>query len=238
MTGAGILVLGMDIAHTPATWLNDCRTLQHFFVNTRVNSMAPADSLAGKPGEYVMTGPGGSFIIYSAHARQKLGIGKIEPGTYDLRWLDCISGKTYDTPGLVLRSGRHLWNVPQGFGEELALYGERKDRSPGQEENAVRSIKDEEQNQLNTAPVAENSTVEIKTGDKAYLQLSFRDPDGGPGPYTVTIVSGPEHGTLTGTGNDRYYEPGEGYTGNDRITWRVNDGKDDSGPGVIRIHVK
>ena len=90
----------------------------------------------------------------------------------------------------------------------------------------------------NMVPDAKSQRVEVQENGKVYIQLGYTDPDGGPGPYSVIIVTKPEHGTLSGSGNDRYYEPLDGFKGNDRIIWRVNDGKDLSEPAEIIIKVK
>ena len=70
------------------------------------------------------------------------------------------------------------------------------------------------------------------------IQLTYDDPDGGPGPYKSEIIIHPSYGKLTGVGNDQVYTPVPGYTGNDKITWKVNDGMDDSEIATIYIIVE
>jgi len=90
---------------------------------------------------------------------------------------------------------------------------------------------------VNQPPVADGKSVSTPEATEIYVQLTYTDPDSGPGPYTITIVSGPSDGTLTGTGNDRYYTPDAGFTGADSLTWRVNDGEDDSNVATVSITV-
>jgi hypothetical protein len=68
------------------------------------------------------------------------------------------------------------------------------------------------------------------------MTLSYTDPDG-PGPYTVTIVTSPSNGSLTGSTNDRTYTPNAGFTGTDSFTWRVNDGLANSNTATVTITV-
>jgi hypothetical protein len=70
------------------------------------------------------------------------------------------------------------------------------------------------------------------------LQLTYTDPDGGPGPYTVTIITPPKSGVLSGTDNDLIYTPRRGFTGKDGFKWSVNDGRDDSPIASVNITVE
>ncbi|MFC1479514.1 Ig-like domain-containing protein [Planctomycetota bacterium] len=88
----------------------------------------------------------------------------------------------------------------------------------------------------NQPPVADDKSVATLVDTEVYIQLAYTDPDG-PGPYTITIVTQPLHGTLTGSNNDRYYMPDPGYEGTDSFTWKVNDGEDDSNIAAVTITV-
>ncbi|MHC4917379.1 MAG: PKD domain-containing protein, partial [Planctomycetota bacterium] len=89
----------------------------------------------------------------------------------------------------------------------------------------------------NQPPVAEDSSVTTEEGQQVWVQLSYSDPDNGPGPYVETITQGPANGVLTGSGNDRYYTPNAGFTGTDSFQWKVNDGEDDSNIATATITV-
>ncbi|MBN1675118.1 MAG: hypothetical protein JXR37_29020 [Kiritimatiellae bacterium] len=88
----------------------------------------------------------------------------------------------------------------------------------------------------NGAPVASDGAFATAAGTPVYTPLAYTDSDG-PGPYTITIVTPPAGGTLSGTGNDRTYTPAAGFTGTDSFTWKVNDGLADSNVATVRITV-
>ena len=111
---------------------------------------------------------------------------------------------------------------------------------------------------VNDAPVAANQsvttledvpqTVRLRSADVDLL-ISF-DPNawlGVPPPNTsvaphdadpiYTIVSGPQHGTLTGTAPILTYTPNAGYHGSDSFTWKANDGLADSNIATVSITI-
>jgi DNA/RNA endonuclease G (NUC1) len=55
--------------------------------------------------------------------------------------------------------------------------------------------------------------------------------------FTYTIVSGPTHGTLTGSGANRAYNPAADYYGTDSFTFNVNDGTHTSNTSTVHITV-
>jgi DNA/RNA endonuclease G (NUC1) len=57
------------------------------------------------------------------------------------------------------------------------------------------------------------------------------------GSLTYSIVSGPSHGNLTGSGANRTYTPAPDFNGTDTFTWRVNDGTNDSNTSTMTITV-
>ena len=62
--------------------------------------------------------------------------------------------------------------------------------------------------------------------------------DGVPGPYLVTIVNPPDHGTLTEQSLGVYlYSPDSGYTGSDFFRWSVNDGMTNSNWGRVDVSI-
>ncbi|HEU4888265.1 MAG TPA: DNA/RNA non-specific endonuclease, partial [Thermoanaerobaculia bacterium] len=56
-------------------------------------------------------------------------------------------------------------------------------------------------------------------------------------PLTYTIVSGPEHGTLSGSGASQTYTPAPDFNGTDTFTFRVSDGALTSNVGTMTITV-
>ena len=57
------------------------------------------------------------------------------------------------------------------------------------------------------------------------------------GALTYTILTGPFHGTLTGSGANRTYTPAPDFNGTDTFTWRVNDGTNNSNTSTFTINV-
>jgi hypothetical protein len=239
MAGAYAMVLGMNIDDTPDTWLQDCRTLQSFFESTTFNRMHPDDSLACQETEYVLSNAPFDHILYSANALQNLGLKDIRKGTYSLMWLDCTSGEREHLENLDVQSGRQFWEKPVDFGSEVALYMRRTDKTMPLSERSIENYDSgDRQSITNLAPLIEFKSVVAARDTTKYIQLLFDDPDGGPGPYTILIVSQPEHGQLTGVGNDRLYTPEKGYVGKDHFSWKVNDGRDDSRIADVDIEVR
>ncbi len=68
------------------------------------------------------------------------------------------------------------------------------------------------------------------------MALSASDPDGDA--LTYTIVSGPSHGALGGTGAARTYTPAAGYSGTDSFTFKASDGALDSNTATVSITVR
>lgn len=88
---------------------------------------------------------------------------------------------------------------------------------------------------VNAMPTA---SPQILTGDedssKAFT-LSGSDPNSES--LTYTLVSGPSHGTLSGTLPNVTYTPDANYNGSDSFTFKVNDGLQDSGTVTITLNV-
>jgi hypothetical protein len=90
----------------------------------------------------------------------------------------------------------------------------------------------------NYSPEA-NSQVVLAGKDTAKpIVLSASDPDNNP--LTYSIVTQPQHGTLSGGsfgGQLRTYTPTTGYTGPDSFTFRANDGTVNSNTATVSITV-
>ena len=68
------------------------------------------------------------------------------------------------------------------------------------------------------------------------ITLAGTDADGDP--LTYAVVTGPAHGSLSGTPPNVTYTPTPGYEGSDQFTFSVNDGMVDSNPATVTILVK
>jgi len=88
----------------------------------------------------------------------------------------------------------------------------------------------------NNVPIANPQTgVTTKENTAKEITLTGSDADGDV--LTYIIVTGPAHGTLTGTGAIRIYTPAMNYNGADSFTFKVNDGKADSIAAMVSISV-
>ena len=238
------MVFEMFIDSTSTGELQDCGRLVKFMESTEFNKMSPHDDLNFGETDYVLAKPGDCYIAYASGITTNLGIRNLTKGEYTLKWFDCKDGDTEIQTVNIDTSGNHSWNKPSGMGDEVALYIKRSGGLsglpsvitspssnagiPGQE-LIVPGTED------NIAPVAKDKMVQTGQNESTYIQLLYEDPDSGPGPYTISIVKQPVHGSLSGTGNDQTYIPNKGFTGRDSFEWKVSDGKDDSNIATVTI---
>lgn len=90
-------------------------------------------------------------------------------------------------------------------------------------------------NRVNAPPVAADGTATTDEDTPVEITLSGSDPDGDP--LTWPILSGPAHGSLTGSGATRTYTPNADYSGSDQLTFATDDGEDRSAPATVTITV-
>ncbi len=88
---------------------------------------------------------------------------------------------------------------------------------------------------LNDPPVAEPGSVTTQEETPVQITLMGSAPDGEQ--LTYKIVTGPSHGSLSGTAPSITYTPALNYNGPDNFTFSVNDGKADSDQVMISITV-
>jgi Big-like domain-containing protein len=239
MAGTYVMVFGIDGARTPAEWLQDCRRLQQFFESTDFYRMGNTDELKHDETEFVLAAPGLSYILYSTGAKTSLGLKSVAAGEYDLRWFDCVTGQRIEQIGMRLSSGDQSWPKPQGLGGEVALYLKRRGGEAEQIEAKPMPKREVSPSSIsNRAVIVADKTYRTQVNTPVDLQLTYTDPDGGPGPYTVTIIAPPKSGVLSGAGNDLTYTPRHGFIGKDSFTWRVNDGRSDSALATVTITVE
>jgi hypothetical protein len=120
--GAYVMILGMDIASTPLSDLEDCGRLVEFMESTDFNRMAPHDELAYGGTQYVLALPGESYIAYASNLTDELGLQNMTAGTYEFTWFDPSTGDTIEQLGVALPRGDQTWATPEGFGSEVAVY--------------------------------------------------------------------------------------------------------------------
>lgn len=88
---------------------------------------------------------------------------------------------------------------------------------------------------VNDAPTAQAQTVSVQPNTPTSIHLQGSDVDGDLLAYS--IVSNPQHGTLSGSGADRTYTPTNGYQGQDAFTFRVTDPSNASAQATVTLNV-
>lgn len=87
----------------------------------------------------------------------------------------------------------------------------------------------------NEAPIAQDSSVTARAGEATPVSLVATDPDGDA--LTYQVVTGPQQGSLTGTGANRTYTSAAGYVGADSLTFRASDGVAQSNLATVSFDV-
>jgi hypothetical protein len=88
---------------------------------------------------------------------------------------------------------------------------------------------------VNDAPVADSQSVMTTASTPVAVTLSGSDIDGDE--ITFSVLSGPEHGMLSGAAPNLVYTPAVGYTAEDSFSFIVNDGELDSAEAVVSITI-
>jgi uncharacterized repeat protein (TIGR03803 family)/VCBS repeat-containing protein len=88
---------------------------------------------------------------------------------------------------------------------------------------------------VNHAPTADSRTASTAEDTATPITLTASDVDGDP--LTFSIVTGPSHGTLSGSAATLTYTPAANYVGADSFTFKANDGTLDSNAATVSITV-
>jgi len=88
---------------------------------------------------------------------------------------------------------------------------------------------------VNDAPVAKDQAVSIPEDTPTLIALPATDVDSDV--LASTIITGPTHGVLSGSGAQITYTPNLNYFGPDSFTFKVNDGTTDSNIATVSITV-
>ncbi len=91
--------------------------------------------------------------------------------------------------------------------------------------------------EVNVAPVANGQTVMTAEDTALGITLAGSDADLPVNILSFSVVSGPAHGTLSGTIPSLTYTPAANYNGPDSFTFMVNDGALDSAVVTVSITV-
>jgi hypothetical protein len=82
-------------------------------------------------------------------------------------------------------------------------------------------------------PIAENVSTNTPRNTAVAITLRGSDPQGSN--ITYSIVTPPQHGSLSGTPPNVLYTPETDYDWQDSFTFKVNDGQFDSAPATVSI---
>ena len=125
MAGAYVMILGMDIATTAKSDLEDCGRLVRFFESTDFQQMSPHDELGFAGTQYVLARPGRSYIAYASKLQGKIGLKNMQAGVYIFRWFDCATGSEVAEENVTVAGDDQSWDKPGRIGSELAVYIKR-----------------------------------------------------------------------------------------------------------------
>jgi endonuclease G len=87
-----------------------------------------------------------------------------------------------------------------------------------------------------TAPVAVSQSLTTAENNPLAITLTATDANVN-NTLTFAVVSGPSHGTLSGSGANLTYQSADNYAGPDSFTFKANDGALDSQPATVSITV-
>ncbi|MFC6285847.1 Ig-like domain-containing protein [Nocardioides sp. GCM10027113] len=141
-------------------------------------------------------------------------------------------------------TGDSFFPVISGNGRWVVFWSDADDLVPGDVEGQVDSFlldlgAEAECGHVppeNRAPAAADVTAEVDEDSTAVIRLEGTDADGDP--LTYEVVDAPQHGTLTGGGQDRSYAPVADWSGTDSFTYRVSDGEEWSATATVTVEVR
>jgi len=87
----------------------------------------------------------------------------------------------------------------------------------------------------NQAPTANEQSVTTPEDAAAPVTLTGSDPENDP--LTYSVVTGPSHGTLSGTAPNLTYTPAANFNGADSFTFVANDGISNSAPATVSLTI-
>ena len=97
-----------------------------FMERTSWHRMTPRDDLAGRSTKWVLARPGAGYIAYTYEYLDKIGLKNLPAGTYDLLWMDTVSGEIVEQSGIKVDWGDAAFARPESFGSEVVVYVERQ----------------------------------------------------------------------------------------------------------------
>jgi hypothetical protein len=88
---------------------------------------------------------------------------------------------------------------------------------------------------VDDSPVVQGAQVTLSEDTPVSLTLNASDPDGDPLSYT--ILNTPQRGTLSGIPPNLTYTPNADVSGADQVTFKVTDGRSESGVATIYLSI-
>ena len=124
MAAAHALATGMDIEGTPIADMQSCRIQQQFMESTDFNTMQPSDALRSDGTKWVLADAPRSYIAYAEPLDPGVDIGlrSMVAGSFDLSWLDTVSGERVEELGVAVVNGTNTFTPPVSFGNEVAVW--------------------------------------------------------------------------------------------------------------------
>jgi hypothetical protein len=135
--------------------------------------------------------------------------------------------------GTVQPSGTNYLYQPQPdyLGEDRLAFRV----SDGQSQSAEASVNIKVTDQ-NSAPLAKDSSVEVKLNATTLISPNGEDIEGDP--LTYLVLTSPLHGRLEGQPPNLLYHPDPNYVGPDRFTFKASDGELESQVATVTIAVR
>jgi hypothetical protein len=97
-----------------------------FMEQTDFHLMVPRDDLASRSTRWVLAKPGFFYIAYTYEYLDKIGLQGMVAGTYDLLWMDTITGEMIEQSGISAKWGNNAFAKPEGLGKEIVVYINKK----------------------------------------------------------------------------------------------------------------
>lgn len=88
---------------------------------------------------------------------------------------------------------------------------------------------------VNDAPIAASQVVTTAQDAELHITLTASDVDGDP--LTFSVIDEPDHGALSGSGQELTYRPNPDYFGPDSFAFRAHDGLAESNTAAVGITV-
>ncbi len=197
------------------------RFMEHFeFV-----AMEPRNDLITDGRAFCLAEPGKQYAVYVVDDDEPDFTIKLQSGTkYELSWWNPENGPDGVFEGTQeIDGGTQTLTLPSRAGKlgDWAVRIVAKGGGTG-----------------NVAPSASDGNVSVNPGESVAVTLSYTDNDG-PGPYTFSIRSTPEQGTLESEGGSVTYTASEDAPVNttDSFAWSVHDGEDESNVATVSVYI-